>query len=524
MHRLGFAPASKRFPSFHPINHLGLTRLGFSFAGLAYPWEAIPALLPQGPRFDADDERVILAIPGQMAHEQIEQSSKNKGKRSSGWTFANLLLPRGLSAVETAEQWDKHPRWVVLFIGANDLLASFGIIGKAKPPTPEAFAAAYKPLAKRLRGLMPKDTPAAQLILLTLPDVSGLPLMQPVPEGADDGKGNPYPAGSKVSAFLLPFRTHFEPEEVWEPGELREIQDRVAAYNRVIEAVAADYEASVVDMMDLFSQLSRDPAFASPHSPYFSPDLHHPSYRTHSMIARDVLTTMAQVAGEPVPAPPATSLTPLPHNGDVSKEERARVDAMVHLGLQGLRTGPLPPRPTFRLEADAGVRVNRHGDELGTVSLMIAMESTATPVSARWLSRGALQVRVSPVELRGVESGDSEAFPKASLDARAGVAFERIGMWNWTRIGAGALYAAEGGLGWYTRGEWRILFAEVSSRDWEPDRFEAGPEDASKALQVRGSHESSLDSRCLRQSAEEAGGARASVDDPMFERLGSSQH
>jgi len=473
-HRLGFAPSWNRFPDFYPVNHLGLTRLGFSVGGLAYPWEAIPALFPKRPRFAADEERVILAIPGQMAHELLAQSSKNKGNRSGGWTFANLILPQGLSAIETAEQWSKRPSWVVLFIGANDLLASLGIIGKAKPPSAEAFARTYEELVARLRGVVPPGTAPEQLIVLTLPDVTGLPLLQPIPADADDGKGNRYPDGSKVFAFLAPFRSHFEPGEVWDPDELAGIQRRVAEYNHAIRSIAAENGATVVDMMALFDRLSLDPAFASPDSPYFSPDLHHPSYRTHSAIAETVLDAMVRVSGAPLPPPVVRTESPLPHNGDFSKKERARANAMVHLGLQGLRAGPLPPAPTFRLAAEAGVRVNRNARDRGAVSVIIGMESTATPVSPRWLSRGSLQVRVSPVAFDGVESGDVEGFPKSSLDARAGVAFERIGMWHWTRIGAGALYAAEGGFGWYTRGEWRVLFAEVSSRDWEPDRFEAG--------------------------------------------------
>ena len=474
MRRLGFEPDRCRFQQPFPINHLGLTLLGFGIGGLAYPWAAVPALLPQGSRFAAGEERTIVAVPGQVIAEVLEQSSQHKGRNSAGWTFANLLLPRGLSAVQTIEQWKKRPRWVVLFIGANDLLASFGMVADAVPPSPAAFARSYGTLVDRLRAVMAPDAPADHFLVLTLPDVTRLPFLQPLPASARDPRGRRYQDGSMASAFLIPFRDRFQPDEVWTPEALGVIRARVEGYNAAIRDVARSRGLTTVDLTALIEDLRSDASFASANSPYFSPDLHHPSFRTHARIAESVLGAMARVAGTAPPPPLETTETPLPHNGDFSRQERARVDAMVRLGLIGLKAGPLPPKPTFRVSVEAGGQAGHRRAGGGALSLMAAIESSPSPVTARWLSRGNLGVRGSPGVWDAPGRGNARSFPPASLEVRAGVAFEPIGMWNWTRLGGGLLYAGRGGLGWYARGEWRLLYAEASSRDLGPDRVEAG--------------------------------------------------
>jgi lysophospholipase L1-like esterase len=473
MLRLGLTPDSSRLEDFHPLDHLALTRKGLGVAGLRYPWEAFPALFPKKSRFELEDERTIVAVPGQMVHEVVEQSSDNKGKSSSGWTFARIMLPEGYTAIETIEAWTKRPRWIVLFIGANDLLASFGIVGPAESPSPEDFARDYERLALRLRATMSEDAGPDHLLLLTVPDETKLPFIQPLPPGSHDGKGNEYPPGSMASAFLIPFRENrFHNDEVWTPEELEEVRRRLAAYNAAITDLANREGFSVVRTDQLLERLGRDPEFASPNSPYFSPDLHHPSHRTHSAIADLVLSRMAQVATVALPAGGATVVKdPLPTNADFDEDERRRVDALMRLGTLGLAAGPLPPEPTFRLGLDAGIQAgeSRAGD--GTFSVSANLESNPSPVHDRWLSRGTLLFRGGAVVL---DESEVRYFPRTSLEFRGGVAVEPIGNWHWMRFEGGLLWAFEGGLGWYGRGEWRIFYAEVTSRALVPDRFEAG--------------------------------------------------
>ena len=88
--------------------------------------------------------------------------------------------------------------------------------------------------------------------------------------------------------------------------------------------------------------------------------------------------------------------------------------------------------------------------------------------------RSGLSARVSPLVIGPADGGDPEVLPRASLDVRLGFGLEPIGAWHWRRLGFGLLWAAEGGFGYYARGEWRALYAEASSRGGWPDRVEAG--------------------------------------------------
>lgn len=472
--RLGFAAPEAPYQFTYPINHLGLARLGFTVGGTAYLWEARRAFRRGGPCFTADDERIVLAVPGQTLHDVIFQSSRTKkeNKHSSGWTFANILLPQNLSVLQTVEQWKKRPEWVVLFIGNNDLLSAFGMVGKAKPPTPDVFAADYQELVTRLRARMPDGTPPNQFIVVTLPDVTRLPFLQPLPANADNGSGGHYPAGSMGSAFLVPFRQHFQDDEVWTPDELAAVRELADGYNTAIRNIATAQGLSIVDMQALLDQFAQDPAFATTGSPYFSPDLHHPSFRTHAAIADEVLGVMSSLSGEPAP-PLVSDETPLPHSGDFSGKYRGRVATLMHLALLGLETGPLPPAPTWRVAVETA---GQFGDERigdATVSLTAGVELPPCPVGTYPLVRMGASIRATAIAFG---SSDAEFFPQRSLEARFGLGRERIAAWTWSRFELGGLLTLDnewdGGL--YARGEWRWLYAEAAGRGWWFDRIEAG--------------------------------------------------
>ncbi len=472
--RLGFAAPAAPYPFTYPINHLGLAQMGFTVGGTAYLWEARRCFRRGGPCFTADDERTVLAVPGQTLHDVLAQSSRTRkeNRNSSGWTFANILLPKNLSVVQTVEQWEKRPEWVVLFIGNNDLLAAFGMVGKAKPPTPAVFAADYQELVTRLRARMPEGTAANQFIVVTLPDVTRLPFLQPLPANADNGNGGHYPDGSMGSAFLVPFRRHFQDDEVFTPDELAQVRELANGYNAAIRDIATEHGFSVVDMQALLDRFAQDLAFATPASPYFSPDLHHPSFRTHAAIADEVLAVMSSLAGEAAP-PLVSDDTPLPHSGDFSGKYRGRVATLMHLALLGLETGPLPPAPTWRIAVETAGQLGdeRIGD--ATVSLLAGVELPPCPVGTYPLVRLGASVRATAIALR---SSETEFFPQRSLEARIGLGRERIAAWTWNRFELGGLLTLdnEWDAGLYARGEWRWLYAEAAGRGWWFDRIEAG--------------------------------------------------
>jgi lysophospholipase L1-like esterase len=474
--RLGMDVPLAPYSHPYPIDHLTLAREGFGPLRWAYAWKARRALYPGEPQVDVNSERVVMAIPGQTVSEVLQQSSRTGdwNSHSAGWIFASITLPEGLSAIETIEHWQKRPRWIVVFIGANDVLASFGMVGTATSPDAATFRTQYATLVDRLRARMPPETSAKQFIVATLPDVTIVPFLQTLPPSADNGEGNRYPDGSKASAFLIPYRSHFQDDEVWTPDEIENIRRRARDYNAVIIDIARERGFTVVDMEAVAAQLSSDSTYSTVDSPYFSPDLEHPSYRTHRVLANKVIETMASIAGTAVPDTLAPPETTLPSAGELSNQ-RARVNAFMHLAVQGLQVGPLPRKFTARYAVEAGAQGGdeRVGDAV--LGAMIGLEGLPVPVSTRALVRICAHARttIAAVDASG---GDTDLFPARGLEGRLGLGFERVGAWNWSRFELGGLITPDDSVdfGLYAREEWRMLYIEAASRGWLFDRIEAG--------------------------------------------------
>ncbi|MGQ0722878.1 MAG: SGNH/GDSL hydrolase family protein [Candidatus Eiseniibacteriota bacterium] len=481
LRRLGLPGESTRLDGTYPLDHLDLTRRGAGLLGTRYTWRALGAILGRSrPLYAEGEPRSIVAVPGQTLGDVLRQSSDHYGPRATGWVFGALFLPRHLTAVETIEQGANRPLWIVLGIGANDLLSPFGIVGGASAPAVESFEADFRELTQRLRAVMPPDEPASQMLLMTLPDVTALPFLQPVGPGAKDAGGEPLPAGTKTSAFLLPLRNdRFEGDEVWTPEELETARALGDGYNAAIREVAAEGGYGIVDLERLSARLGADPAFADPLSPYFSPDLHHPSGRLHAEIAEAVLQAMADAAGVAVPAasppvdPPADPLpeTALPENADFTEQELARVRSFTRIALLGMESGYFPPGATFRGAIEIGAQAGSERAGRWAAALHAGAELGPGPVTSRWVSRLFLQGRTG-----AFRAGDDAIrwFPADGSDLRLGLAFEPLGAWRWKRVEVGSRYGFSGGFGWYGRAEWRALYAEVLSGGLEPDRFEAG--------------------------------------------------
>jgi len=463
MRSLDLPPDSPRLPEPYPLDLLGLAQDGLGFGGWRYPWNAIPSLADRESNFRPGEPRSIVAVPGQTLSEVLRQSSENRGGASTGWVLGAHLLPEGRTAIETAELRAASPRWIVLWIGNNDALAHFGMVGSAVPPEPSDFAADYRELAGRLEALLAPGVPPSRLLVATLPDVTALPLLQPVPAGAG------WPPGTMTSAFLLPFRAdRFAPDEVWTTAELARVRARVSAYNEAIRALAAERGYTIVDLAALLDELARDPAFASDRSPYFSPDLHHPSARTHARVAQLVGETMAELGG--TAAPEIEAVEAFPASAELSDDAWRRAETLMRVALLGAETARFPPPPTFRasLDAGAGFGSARTGD--ASLGMVLQLESVPGPVTNGWLSRGTVGLRVAAT----LFEGESVEVPEAARDARAGIALEPVGRWSWQRAEVGVRYGWAGGLTWYARGEWRTLYGEASGDPWAPRRAEIG--------------------------------------------------
>lgn len=469
LQRLGIEVPLAPYDHPYPVDHLKLARVGFGALRLGYAWEARRALYPGKPQYDVEQESVLLAIPGQTVGELLTQSTKTKdlNETSAGWVFASVILPEDKSAIETVEQWDKRPKWIVVFIGANDLLASYGILGRATPPDQAVFRAQYAELLDRLRAIMAPEVPAQQLIVATLPDVTALPFFQDIPPGVDDGEGNAYPPGTRMSTFLIRYRKHVAPEEAWTPDELEEIRRRAHDYNTAIAEVAHERGVTVVDMAAIIAETAKDPAFSAADSPYFSPDLHHPSYKGHQVIADAVLATMSAIAGEEVP-PPLTSPSELLPSARDFPDQQPRVDALMHLAMQGLEMGPLPKKLSTRFALEAGGQVGADRLADAVIAGLAGIEGLPVPVTTRHVMRIAAQVRVTMAAFNASDD-DHAFFPRRGLEGRLGLGFEKIGAWNWGRFELGGLVAPDdpADFGLYARQEWRMLYLETASRGWD---------------------------------------------------------
>ena len=466
---LGFELPPARFPEAYPLDLLTLVRKGFGLGGWRFPWSAVPALLPRHPRFAPAEPRSVVAVPGQTVTDYLHQSSVAPGQESAGWIFASLILPRGWTAIETVQRNPIRPRWVLAFLGSNDLLIPFGMVGAAEPLRPDVFAQRYGELASKLFDAMAPGTPPAHLLLATLPDVTVLPFLQPVPEGAVDARGRALPAGTRVSAFLLPFRRHrFDADEAWTPGELDALRRDGRAYNDSIRAIAARHGFTVLDIDGLLAELAADPTFTSPASPYFSPDLHHPSALTHRRIADLALATMAEVAGTPDPPISATPAPARPAAADLTPAQTRRTDALMRIALLSMEKGAL--RPTWRgtLESVALSRPGRAGSS--ALAGTLALEGPPGPFTTRWDSRGTLALRAElPFDRNGTAQWTRRAF-----QYRAGIAMERLGQWRWLHGEFGLRGDVVDRAGWYVRAEWRPIVVETGSRDFAPDELRAG--------------------------------------------------
>lgn len=472
--RYGLPVPSTRLPGPYPLDHLELTRHGQGFLGLRYLLDAAGALLgSHRPLFAKGEVRSIVAVPGQTVGNVLRQSSDNHRPGETGWIFAELFLPRHLTVIQTVEQDANRPKWIVLSIGANDLLSPFGIVGRASAPDPAGFERDYRELTTRLRATMDPASRAEQLLCVTLPDVTRLPFLQPVPAGARDASGSPLPAGTVASAFLVPYgRTRFEDDEVWTPAELQAVRDLARSYNDAVRRIATEGGFTVVDLGTLLDRVSADPSFDSPRSPYFSPDLHHPSERLHTGIADLVVSTMARAARASEPAAGDPPDPPLPTNADFDASERARARMFTRSALLGLERGDFPPRPTLRGAVEIGALAG--GDRPGPWAIAVqgGLEIGPTPVLRGWVSRLALQARTGTVWSSGED--DFRALPRRDSDLRLGLALEPLGRWEWMRVEAGARIGLAGGPGWYARGEWRKLWAETFSDGVAPRYAQLG--------------------------------------------------
>ena len=444
---LGIEPDLTGFKNFYPTDNMDLTKNGFGLFGIRNFQKLLPNLFVH---VEPISGQYIAAISGQTVNDALNQSSKNHSKRSASWIFARLLLADNKSFIKSIQNSDSTYDWIIVFLGSNDLLSSFGMLGDATPPNASDFKSDYRLLIKKLITKFKNKSDSKHLLLLTLPDVTDLPVFAFLPEGAKDADGNIFPKGTKTFSFLSEYREiTYESSEVFSPEMLRDVKKRVNSYNRAIKEVAVEFGGAIVDLNAvMMSILANDPDFNSLNSSYFSPDLHHPSFKTHSLIMKEVLRVMQENSEEKLKIDQESAKSTkeiLPSAADLTPLERKRANSLMRTTLLIMEDSRFPPRPTYRSALETGGRTMNGSAPILTASG--GLDFSPIPVRPGWVSRFTMSSRLGL-------SYTSKNKTKGITDFFIGFAFEPQGKWDWRRFEFGAAVSNQVGWGLYSKFEW----------------------------------------------------------------------
>lgn len=242
-----------------------------------------------------------FGVPGAKVADLLHTSQVNADNLMKP-LYGLILGPRE-TQVEAALRL--RPRFVTLGIGANDVLGPTlrGEPGQATPPA--QFEASY---AKLLTALSPSG---ANIVLITVPDVTGIPALIPGPRLAQLGLGDGSCEGSPNRVSLNTLRDRRVPKPVscsapfaLTPGERAAAQATVNAYNAGIRRLAAERGYAVFDA-DTFLRNevfpAYDPKAKEPFGPDFSLDGEHPSDTGYARIARGLAAFLNARYGTTIP-------------------------------------------------------------------------------------------------------------------------------------------------------------------------------------------------------------------------------
>lgn len=260
-------------------------------------------------------ERVSnFAVPGVKVGDLTRTRGRDLGDEL-GRRMYGLILGPNQTQVEAA--LTAQPQRLTLWIGANDVLPAVLQGDPSLVTPPKEFAEAYRRILQDLQPL------GAKTLLLTVPDVTQVPLMSPGPllfrqgvAGADCQRSeNRLP----LSAFLAGRPLSCASGAALTPEESARIQAVVRAYNESIYRLAAAYGCDVLEVRLLTEALDMHPAEdASSPDPFgadISADGLHLSISGQRKLAHAVAGRMGQYWHEPFPG-----LTQREHGGGEHSE------------------------------------------------------------------------------------------------------------------------------------------------------------------------------------------------------------
>ena len=263
-------------------------------------------------RFDSSVASLNLAVSGADVDDLLNRRADATTPAEIDSETDLVLFPRRGSQMEIVESL--APSFVICWIGANDALGavtSWDHLNASQLTSEASFRARFREIGDRLSAL------GSKVVFLNIPDASSIAFAIDGDDlvhflGSDHGLPPGYRT-SLVALFLLRLgladgSLFQQPDLVLDHDELALVSDRISAFNQIIDDVAADIGAPVVDIHALMGSIA-----ASPPRIFgirmgrrllrgvFSLDGVHPSNTAHAIIADLTIRVMNEHYGTSIP-------------------------------------------------------------------------------------------------------------------------------------------------------------------------------------------------------------------------------
>ncbi|ADY27330.1 lipolytic protein G-D-S-L family (plasmid) [Deinococcus proteolyticus MRP] len=219
-------------------------------------------------RVSSDLRGSNFAVPGARVQDLYQKRGVGSTDDLTRRMYGLILGPQ-LTQVEAALK--SRPDHLTLWIGANDAMIGVTQGDPALVTPPAEFEQHYR---RVLEALKPAG---ARTLLLTVPDVTRLPLMSPgrvlFEKGVADANCQDSENRLPLTAFLLGRKLSCDVPEALTPAETAQIQATVQAYNDAILRLAAEFGHDVMAVQPLMDQLDFHTALDENSLEPFGPDM-----------------------------------------------------------------------------------------------------------------------------------------------------------------------------------------------------------------------------------------------------------
>jgi lysophospholipase L1-like esterase len=233
----------------------------------------------------------VVAVPGTRVADVMattDRRVKNPDPLMYSSEQYRMILGPGRTQLQAALAL--HPKFITLWIGANDVLLPT-LRGRPDLATPLAsFRASY---AKLLDALTPSG---AKITVLTVPDVTRVPALVPVnmlsSAGLVDASCRQQQGYFGTLTLMVASRRTplaCSADSFLTPAKYEQARLRVEDYNRVIRELAQERGVAVFDVNPFLAELPGRPLLPTASSPFgrsFSLDGVHPSAQTQRLLAQ----------------------------------------------------------------------------------------------------------------------------------------------------------------------------------------------------------------------------------------------